>query len=299
MLSSSIQRLHTEFQPNWLKNAKVKHVFHFQAGRLVGWQAGLAGQHAKIFINQIHMLSPSIQRLHTKFQPNRLKNAKVMQVFHFQAGRLVGWQAGLVSQHAKILTNQIHMLSPSIQRLHTKFQPNWLKNAEVMHVFHFQAGKLVGWQAGLAGQHAKIFTIQIHMLSPSIQRLHTKFQPNWLKNTKVMHVFHFQASRLVGWQAGLASQHAKIFINQIHMLSPYIQRLHTKFQPNWLKNSKLIHVFFILGWQAGWVVGWFAGLLKNPFFLKKSIWINPFWINPDKIVDFFNRWIFSKMRHTM
>ena len=45
--------------------------------------------------------------------------------------------------------------------------------------------------------------------------------------------------------------------------------------------------------------GGVAELLKNPFILKKSIWINPFWINPDKIVDFFNRWIFSKMRHTM
>ena len=30
-----------------------------------------------------------------------------------------------------------------------------------------------------------------------------------------------------------------------------------------------------------------AGLLKNPFFWKKSIWINPFWINLDKIMDFF------------
>ena len=150
------------------------------------------------------MLSPSIQGLHTKFQPNRLKNAEVMHVFHFQAGRLVGWQAGLAGQHAKTFTIQIHMLSSFIQRLHTEFQPYWLKNDEVMHVFHFQAGTLVGWQAGLAGQHAKIFTIQIHMLSPSIQRLHTKFQPNQLKNAEVMHVFHFQAGRLVGWQAGLA-----------------------------------------------------------------------------------------------
>ena len=90
MLSSSIQKLHTKFQPNWLKNIKVMQVFHFQAGRLVGWQVGLAGQHAQMHINHIHMLSPSIQRLHTKFQPNRLKNGKVMQVFHFQAGRLVG-----------------------------------------------------------------------------------------------------------------------------------------------------------------------------------------------------------------
>ena len=199
MLSPSIQRKHTKFQPNQLKNAKVMHVFHFQAGRLVGWQAGLAGQHAKIFTIQIHMLSPSIQRLHTKFQPNRLKNAEVMHVFHFSAGRLVGWQAGLAGQNAKIFIIQIHMLSLSIQRLHTKFQPNQLKNAEVMHVFHFQAGRLVGWQASLAGQHAKIFIIQIHMLSPSI--LHTKFQPNRLKNAGVMHVFHFLAGRLVGWWA--------------------------------------------------------------------------------------------------
>ena len=86
------------------------------------------------------------------------------------------------------------MLRPSIQGLHTKFQPNWLKNAEVMHVFHFQAGRLVGWQAGLAGQHAKIFTIQKHMLSPSIQRLYIKFQPNWLKMPKLCTFFTF-------WQA--------------------------------------------------------------------------------------------------
>ena len=79
MLSPSIQRLHTKFQPNQLKNDKVTQVFHFQAGWLVGWQVGLAGQHAQMHINHIHMLRPSIQRLHTKFQPNRLKNAKVMR----------------------------------------------------------------------------------------------------------------------------------------------------------------------------------------------------------------------------
>ena len=139
------------------------------------------------------MMSPSNQRLHTKFQPNRLKNAKVMHIFHFQAGRPVGWQAGLAGQHAKIFTNQIHMSSLSIQRLHTKFQPNWLKNTKVMHIFHFQAGRLAGWQGSLFGQHAKILIKQSHMLSPSIQRLHTKFQRNQLKNAIVMHVFHFQA----------------------------------------------------------------------------------------------------------
>ena len=151
------------------------HIYHFEGGRLVVWQAS---QHAKIFINQIHMLSPSIQGLHTKFQPNRLKNAEVMHIFHFQAGRLVGWQAGLAGQHAKIYTIQIHMLIPSIKGLHIKFQPYRLKNTEVMHVFNYLARRLIGWQAGLAGQHAKIFTIQMHMLSLSIQRLHTKFQPN-------------------------------------------------------------------------------------------------------------------------
>ena len=186
------------------------HIFHFKAGRLVGQQAGLVGQHAKILTNQIHMLSPSISRLYTKYQPNQLKNYKVMHVFHFQAGRLVGWQSGLVGQHAKIFINRILMLSPSIQRLHTKFQTNQLKNAKVMHVSHFQAGRLVGWQAGLAGQHAKIFINQIHMLTPSIHRPHTKFLLNPLKNAKVMHVFHFQAGKLVGWQAGLASQHAQM-----------------------------------------------------------------------------------------
>ena len=184
------------------------------------------------------MLSPSIQRLHTQFQPNRLKNAKVMQVFHFQVGRLVGWQPGLVGQHTKILTNQVHMLSPSISRLYTKFQPNQLKNDKVTHVFHFEASRLVGWQSGLAGNHAKIFINRIHMLSPSIQRLHTKFQPNQLKNARVMHVFHFQVSRLVGWQASLAGQHAKIFINRIHMWSPSSQRPHTKFQRKRLKKCQ-------------------------------------------------------------
>ena len=143
------------------------------------------------------MLSPSIQRLHTKFQPNWLKNAKVMQVFHFQAGRLMGWKAGLLGKHAKILTNQRHMMSLSILRLYTKFQPNQLKNNKVMHVFHFQAGRLVGWQSGLAGQHVKIFINRIHMLSPSIQRLHTNFQPNQLKNAKVMHAFHLVGGS--GW----------------------------------------------------------------------------------------------------
>ena len=142
-------------------------------------------------MNHICTLSPSIQRLHIKFQPNQLKIDKVLHIFHLQASRLVGWQSSLAGKRAKIFINRIHMLSPSIQRLHTKFQPNQLKNARVMHVFHFQVGRLVGWQAGLAGQHAKIFINQIHMLSPSIQRLHTKFQPNQLKNAKVMHVFHF------------------------------------------------------------------------------------------------------------
>ena len=151
---------------------QVLHFYHSQGGRLAGYQAS---QHAKIFLNKIHMLSPSIQRLRTKFQPNQLKIDKVLHIFHLQASRLVGWYFGLASQHAKIFINQIHMLSPSIQRLHTKFQPYQLKNAKVMHVFHLQASRLVGWQACLAGQHAKIFAIQIHMLSSSIQGLHTKF----------------------------------------------------------------------------------------------------------------------------
>ena len=45
-------------------------VFHFKAGKLVGWWVGLAGKHAQMYINCIHMLSTSIYRLHTKFQPN-------------------------------------------------------------------------------------------------------------------------------------------------------------------------------------------------------------------------------------
>ena len=131
------------------------HIYLFEGGRLVGWQAG---QHAKMFINQIHMLSSSIQRLHTQFQPNWLKNADIMHIFHYSAGRLIGWQAGLAGQHAEIFTIQIHTLSPSIQRLHTQLQPNRLKNAKVMQVFHFQVGRLVGWQPGLVGQHIKILT---------------------------------------------------------------------------------------------------------------------------------------------
>ena len=62
------------------KIAKVIPIFQCW---LVGWQAGLAGWHARIHMNHIHMLSHSIQRLHTKFQPNRLKNAEVMHIFHF------------------------------------------------------------------------------------------------------------------------------------------------------------------------------------------------------------------------
>ena len=216
-----VKSFHFEF-PYQVSSKSVKKWQSYARFSLVGRQASwVVGWFDRI--NSVHMLSSSIQKLHTKFQPNWLKNAKVMQDFLFQAGRLVRWQASLVGQHAKILTNQIHMLSPSIQRLYTKFQPNWLKNAKVMHVFHFKAGRLVGWQSGLAGQHVKIFINRNHMLSPSIQRLHTKFPPNQLKNAKVMHVFHFQAGRLVGWQAGLAGQHAKIFTNQIHMLSPSIR----------------------------------------------------------------------------
>ena len=176
MLSSSIQRLNTKFQPNWLKNFKVIHIFHFQAGRLVG-PVGVVGWFDSI--NCVHMLSSSIQRLNTKFQPNWLKNFKVIHIFHFQAGRLVG-PVGVVGWFDSI--NCVHMLSSSIQRLNTKFQPNWLKNFKVMQVFHFQAGRLVGWQAGLVGQHAQMPINHIHMLSPSIQRPHTKFQPNRLKN---------------------------------------------------------------------------------------------------------------------
>ena len=132
MSSPSIQRFHTMLQPNWLKIAKVMPIFHFQAGRLGGWQAGLAGQHAEISINCKQSF-----HLETLYQVSTIlvKNYQSYECgFTF---RLLSWQASLASQHAEIFMNQIYMLSPSIQRLHTKFQPNQLKNAKVMHVFHF------------------------------------------------------------------------------------------------------------------------------------------------------------------
>ena len=182
MLSFPIQSLYIKFQANWLKNDKVIHVFHFWAGKIVGWQAGwVVGWFDRI--NSVHMLSSSIQRLYIKFQPSLLKNIKARQVFLFWAGRLVRWQAGQAAQHVLMHLNHIHMLNPSIQRLHNKFQPNQLENAKYINV-------LLGWQAGwLVGWFDRIDSV--HMLSSSIQRLNTKFQPNWLKNVQVMHVFHF------------------------------------------------------------------------------------------------------------
>ena len=72
------------------------------------------------------MLSLSILSLYTKFQANWLKNDKVIPIFDFWAGELVGWQAGqVVGWFDRI--HSVHMLSSSIQRLYTKFQPIWLK----------------------------------------------------------------------------------------------------------------------------------------------------------------------------
>ena len=140
-------------------------------GQVVGWFDQLTCLNA----HKSHTCVKSFY-LESPYQVSSKSVVKWQSYTHFS---LLGWQAGwVVGWFDRI--NNVHMLSSSIQKLHTKFQPNWLKNAKVMHVFHFQAGRLVGWQAGLAGQHAKIFTNHIHTLSLSIQRLHTKFQPNRL-----------------------------------------------------------------------------------------------------------------------
>ena len=122
------------------------------------------------------------------------------------------------------------MLSASIQRLHTKFQPNWLQKVKIMQVLHFLASRLVEWQASFAGQHTQMHIYQLHMLSPSIQRLHIKFQPNWLKNAKVTHVFHFQA----GW-AGWGGRITKIG-EDIKRLT--LVQLPFKYQANQSKHKK-------------------------------------------------------------
>ena len=88
------------------------------------------------------------------------KSVKKQQSYaHFS---LLGWQASWVVGWFNSI-NSVHMLSSFIQKLHTKFQPNWLKNIKVMQVFHFQASWLVGWQAGLAGQHAQMHLSLIHI----------------------------------------------------------------------------------------------------------------------------------------
>ena len=82
-------------------------------------------------------MRPSIWLLHTKFQLKQLKNPVVMYVFTFRpVGELGGRLVWLVNR-LKSLYNNMHMLSISIKRLHAKFQPNRLKNAKVMHIFHF------------------------------------------------------------------------------------------------------------------------------------------------------------------
>ena len=102
---------------------------------------GVVKEH--FFLNQRLMMRPSIWLLHTKFQLKQLKNPVVMYVFR-PVGLLGGRLVWLVNR-LKSLYNNVHMLSISIKRLHAKFQPNWLKNAKLIHVFLFWAGRPVGW----------------------------------------------------------------------------------------------------------------------------------------------------------
>ena len=151
------------------------------------------------------------------------------------------------------------MLSPSIQGLHIKFQPNQLKNAKVMHVFHFQAGRLVGWQASLAGQHAKIFINQIQMQSLSIQRLHTKFQPDWLK------ILIYARFSFLGWQAGwVVARFGWLACLNLYKSNSYVESFHSetkyKVSTKSIEKCQSYARFLILGQQAGWVVGWFSRL---------------------------------------
>ena len=172
------------------------HLFPFEIISWLGSKLVQLVSMLKSYINHTHMLCSSIQRLHIKLI-EKYRSYASFSLLGQQAGWVVGW-------FDKI--NGVHLLSSFIQKLHTKFQPNWLKNIKVMQVFHFQAGWLIGWQAGLASWHAQMHMNHIHMLSHSIQRLHTKFQPNRLKNVKVMYVFHFQAGRLVGPVGVVGSQ---------------------------------------------------------------------------------------------
>ena len=133
----------------------------------------------------------SIQSLHTKFQANRLKNGKVMRVFHFQASKLVGWQIGLTAC----------MFSSSIQRLHTKFQPNWLKNVQVMHVFCFEASRLVGWQVGLASRFGRLACSITNKSHTRVESFHLK-TPSQISTKLVIKCQRYTHFSLLGWQAG-------------------------------------------------------------------------------------------------
>ena len=80
---------------------------------------------------------------------------------------------------------------------HTKFRPNWMKNA-VVENFHYWSG-LVGW-AGRSKNGRRHFKLILccfwAIISP-----HTKFHPNRTKNTEVDN-FHYWS--VLAGQAGMS-----------------------------------------------------------------------------------------------
>ena len=130
---------------------------------LVGWVVGWFDQLTCLNAHNSHTCVKSFY-LESPYQVSSKSVEKWQSYTCFSLlGQQAGWEVDWFDR-----MNSVHMLSSFIQKLHTKFQPNWLKNVKVMQVFHFQAGWLVGWQAGLVGQHAQMHINHIHMSNPSI-----------------------------------------------------------------------------------------------------------------------------------
>ena len=95
------------------------------------------------------------------------------------------------------------------------------------------------------------------MFSFSIFKQYTKFQPNWWKNAKVMHIFHFEA----GWEVGQFGQLAYwiLFKSNLYVESFHLEttcKVSTKF----VEKCQSYASFSLLGRLAGWVVGRFGQL---------------------------------------
>ena len=127
MMRHSIQRLHTKFQPNWLKNAVVMHVFHFQGGRLVGRQLVWLVSILKSFISHTYV---EYFHLETAYKVSTKLVEKWLSYAHFSLlGRQAGW-AGWVGWITKIGQDVKRL---NLVQLPTKYEPNRSKHKKVIH----------------------------------------------------------------------------------------------------------------------------------------------------------------------